>query len=80
MLLARRFKAVIDVWPEEPFPKDHAIRRAPGVVFSAHRAGSTERDLREIGRMVVDDLESLLAGRPPTEMQSAEPELVYRLP
>jgi hypothetical protein len=35
-------------------------------------------DLREIGRMVVDDLEGMLAGLPPTEMQSAQPEIVHR--
>ena len=79
MVSAGRFKAVIDVFPEEPLPLDHAIRKSPGVVLSAHRAGAVERDLREIGRMVVDDLESMLAGLPPTEMQSAQPEIVYRL-
>jgi phosphoglycerate dehydrogenase-like enzyme len=76
---ARRFKAVIDVFPQEPLAQNHPIRKAPGVVLSAHRAGAVERDLKEIGRMVVDDLESMLAGLPPTEMQSAEPEIVHRL-
>jgi phosphoglycerate dehydrogenase-like enzyme len=79
LVTARRFKAVIDVFPQEPLPKDHPIRRAPGVVLSAHRAGSVKRDLREIGRMVVDDLEAMLAGLSPTEMQSAQPEIVHRL-
>jgi phosphoglycerate dehydrogenase-like enzyme len=79
MVTARRFKAVIDVFPQEPLGLDHPIRKAPGVVLSAHRAGAVERDLREIGRMVVDDLESMLAGLPPTEMQSAQPEIVHRL-
>ena len=75
-----RFKAVIDVFPAEPLPKDHPIRHAPGVVLSAHRAGSVERDLREIGRMVVDDLIAMRAGLPPTEMQAAQPELISHLP
>jgi phosphoglycerate dehydrogenase-like enzyme len=79
LVTAGRFRAAIDVFPQEPLPLDHPIRRAPGVVLSAHRAGSVERDLREIGRMVVDDLESMLAGLPPTEMQSAQPEIVARL-
>ncbi len=79
MVHARRFKAVIDVFPQEPLPADHPIRTAPGVVLSAHRAGAVARDLREIGRMVVDDLLTMLAGLPPTEMQSAQPELVFRL-
>ena len=76
---AGRFKAVIDVFPQEPLPQDHPIRQAPGVVLSAHRAGAVERDLRDIGRMVVDDLETILAGLPPTEMQAAQPEIVHRL-
>ena len=53
LVTAGRFKAVIDVFPQEPLPADHPIRRAPGVVLSAHRAGSVARDLRLIGRMVV---------------------------
>ncbi|MCX6045178.1 MAG: hydroxyacid dehydrogenase [Chloroflexi bacterium] len=79
LVSAGRFKAAIDVFPEEPLPKDHPIRHAPGVILSAHRAGSVPRDLRHIGRMVVNDLEAMLAGLPPLEMQTAQPELVYRL-
>jgi phosphoglycerate dehydrogenase-like enzyme len=75
-----KFRAVIDVFPQEPLPADHPIRKAPGVILSAHRAGSVERDLREIGRMAVDDLIAMLAGLPPTEMQPAQIELVHRLP
>ena len=76
---AGRFKLVTDVFPQEPLPKEHPIRMAPGVVLSAHRAGSIARDLRNIGRMVVDDLETILAGLPPTEMQVVQPEIVFRL-
>lgn len=74
-----RFRAAIDVFPQEPLPKDHPIRNAPGVVLSAHRAGSVADDLRNIGRMAVDDLEAMIAGLPPMEMQVAQPEIVYRL-
>ncbi len=79
LVSAGRFKAAIDVFPEEPLPKDHPIRHAPGVVLSAHRAGSVPKDLRHIGRMVVNDLEAMLAGLPPLEMQTAQPEIVFRL-
>lgn len=78
-LYDQRFRAAIDVFPEEPVPSDHPIRKAPGVVLSAHRAGSVSRDLKGIGRMVADDLESVLAGLPPTEMQVAQPELIHRM-
>lgn len=79
LVSAGRFKAAIDVYPQEPLPLDHPIRHAPGVVHSAHRAGSVARDLRNIGRMVVNDLEAMLAGLPPLEMQVAQPEIVFRL-
>jgi phosphoglycerate dehydrogenase-like enzyme len=79
LVCAGHFKAAIDVFPQEPLPQDHPIRSAPGVVLSAHRAGSVARDMRNIGRMVVNDLEAMLAGLPPLAMQVAQPEIVYRL-
>ncbi len=78
LVLAGRFLAAIDVFPTEPLPLDHPIRRAPGAVLSAHRAGSVPEGLWEIGRMVVDDLEAIVRGLPPQRMQRAEPELVAR--
>jgi len=78
LLLAGRFRAAIDVFPTEPLPQDHPIRRAPGVILSAHRAGSVPEGLQEIGRAVVDDLEAILAGLPPSCMQQAQPELIQR--
>jgi phosphoglycerate dehydrogenase-like enzyme len=80
LVLQGRFKAAIDVFPQEPLPIDHPIRKAPGVILSAHRAGAVERDLRNIGRMVVDDLIAMIAGLPPTEMQIAQPETIFKLP
>jgi phosphoglycerate dehydrogenase-like enzyme len=79
LVLAGRFKVAIDVFPTEPFDSDHRIRQAQGAVFSAHRAGAIPEALLEIGRMVVDDLEALLAGREPQRMQYATPEMVRRL-
>lgn len=80
LLHAGRFRAAIDVFPEEPVPADHPIRHAPNVVLSGHRAGSIREELRNIGHLVVNDLEAMLAGLPPLEMQMAQPELVRRLP
>ncbi len=79
LLHARRFKAAIDVFPQEPPALDHPIRTAPGVILSAHRAGSVTRDLRNIGHLVANDLEGMINGLPPMEMQSAQPEIIYRL-
>jgi phosphoglycerate dehydrogenase-like enzyme len=63
---------------DELLPQDHPIRRALGVILSAHRAGSVPEGLQEIGRAVVDDLEAILAGLPPSCMQQAQPELIQR--
>ena len=71
------FQAAIDVFPDEPhFPADHPIRKVPGVILSAHRAASIRLERRAIGRMVVDDLELMARGLPPTQLQVAEPELI----
>ena len=76
LVLAGRIKAAIDVFPSEPLEADHPIRAAPNAVLSAHRAGSVREALLDIGRMVVDDLEAVLQGLPPRQLQRAEPELV----
>ena len=80
LLYAGRFKAAIDVFPKEPVPADHPIRHAPGAVLAAHRAGTVREDLWELGRIAVNDLEALLQGLPPREMQPADPAIVFRLP
>lgn len=78
LVLARRFKAAIDVFPSEPLPPDHPIRQASGAVLSAHRAGSVAEGLWEIGRMVVDDLEAIARGLPPQRLLIAQPEVIAR--
>jgi phosphoglycerate dehydrogenase-like enzyme len=75
---AGRFRAAIDVFPKEPVPKDHPIRTAPGTILSGHRAANVPRALHAIGKMVVDDLEALIAGQPPTSMLAAQPETIKR--
>lgn len=79
LVMEGRFKAAIDVFPTEPLPADHPIRRAEGAVLSAHRAGSVREGMWELGRMVVDDLEAIVHGLPPQRLQAAQPELVGRL-
>ena len=78
LLLANRFRAAIDVFPAEPLDANHPIRGAENAILSAHRAGSVEEGLWEIGEMALDDLEAILKGFPPQRMHSAQPELVKR--
>jgi phosphoglycerate dehydrogenase-like enzyme len=76
MLGQGRFRAGVDVFPEEPVPPDHPIRRARHVVLSSHRAGGIEEALLNIGRMVSNDIEAICQGLVPQEMQTAQPEFL----
>lgn len=76
LVLQERFRAAIDVFPEEPLPLDHPIYKAPRAVLSPHRAGAQSEALRTIGRLAVRDLQAILRGLPPQEMQIAQPELI----
>lgn len=71
-------KVATDVFPEEPLPKDHAIRDLPNVVLSAHRSGGIQEAFYEIGRMVLADVELLARGLPPVSCRVAQPETVSR--
>ena len=76
MLVEGRFKAAIDVYPEEPLPLDHPIRKLPNVILSSHRAGAIGEALYNIGRIITNDLEAILQGLVPQEMQIAQPESI----
>ncbi len=73
-----QFLAAIDVWPDEPMPADHRVRRTEGLVLSAHRAGGIPWAFHQIGELVIDDLQMMKAGLPPVRLQVAAPELVGR--
>ncbi|HEU5486929.1 MAG TPA: NAD(P)-dependent oxidoreductase [Microlunatus sp.] len=77
-LLAGRFRAAIDVFPEEPIGREHPIRQATHAVLSSHRAGAISEGLRNVGRLVADDLEALCTGRVPQMMQAVQPEIIRR--
>ena len=78
--LARgEIRAALDVFPEEPFPKRHPIRRLETAVLSAHRAGGLPAVYRLMGEMIVDDVTQILNGLPPLRLQRAERETVGRL-
>jgi phosphoglycerate dehydrogenase-like enzyme len=78
-VLAGRFRAAIDVFPEEPLSLDHPIRQAHGAILSAHRAGAVREGLWDLGALVVDDLEAIARGLPPMRLQAATPELLARI-
>ena len=69
-------RVAIDVFPEEPLPKNHRARTTANTILSAHRAGGLTEVFQLIGQMVVDDLELILRGLPPQRMQRAQLETV----
>jgi phosphoglycerate dehydrogenase-like enzyme len=71
-------KVATDVFPEEPFSKDHPIRDLPNAILSAHRSGGIQEAFTEIGNMVLSDVELLLRGLPPFSCKVAQPETVSR--
>ncbi|MEM0947113.1 MAG: NAD(P)-dependent oxidoreductase, partial [Pseudomonadota bacterium] len=74
-----RLRFATDVFPEEPVAPDDPIRRVPGILFSAHRAGALTSALRAIGDHVLEDLSLIERGLPPVTCRRAERETVGRL-
>jgi phosphoglycerate dehydrogenase-like enzyme len=74
-----RLRVAIDVFPEEPIPTGERARDTPNTILSAHRGGNVPEIWPRIGEMVADDLEAILAGRPPFRMQAFDPATVQRL-
>jgi phosphoglycerate dehydrogenase-like enzyme len=69
---AGRFRAAIDVFPVEPVPKDHPIRRTERILLSSHRAGGLRESYARISEMLEDDLDLMLRGLPPVRLQRAQ--------
>jgi len=68
-----------DVFPEEPLPADHPVRNLEGFILSAHRAGALDVAFKQMGRMVLDDLDLMRRGLPPVACKRAERETVVRM-
>ena len=71
--------AASDVFPDEPVPADHPVRRLPGFLRSAHRAGALDVAFKAMGDMVLEDMALLDRGLPPARCKRAERETVARM-
>lgn len=69
-------KAASDVFPQEPMPIDHRVRRLEGFLRSAHRAGAMDVAFKRMGEMVLEDTELMDRGLPPMRCRRAERETV----
>jgi phosphoglycerate dehydrogenase-like enzyme len=71
-------RAASDVYPQEPLPLEHPVRKLDHFILSAHRAGALDSAFKDMGRMVLEDLQLMSRGLPPTAMRRAERETVQR--
>jgi phosphoglycerate dehydrogenase-like enzyme len=77
-VLSGHIKAASDVYPEEPLSLDHPVRKLENFILSAHRAGALDSAFKDMGRMVLEDLQLMSRGLPPSAMRRAERETVQR--
>lgn len=71
--------AASDVYPEEPLPRDHPVRRLKGFLRSAHRAGALDSAFKKMGDMVLEDMDLMDRDLPPMRCKRAERETVSRM-
>ena len=68
-----------DVFPEEPLPSSHRARHIDNAILCAHQAGAMKTAIKQIGRMVVADVELIARGLPPVLCKAAQPETIAML-
>ena len=74
-----RFYFACDVFPDEPLPEDHKLRKRPNVILSSHRAAAVDGGRQLIGEMIVDDLLALARGKSERRLVSANPDQINLL-
>lgn len=74
-----RIVAASDVYPQEPLAADHPVRKLPGFLRSAHRAGALDIAFKRMGDMVLEDMALIDRGLPPMRCKRAERETVRRM-
>jgi len=75
MAEAGRFRAAIDVFPEEPVPADAPVRKAEKILLSSHLAGGIFDSYRRISDLLIDEIPLILRGLPAQRLQRADPAL-----
>lgn len=72
-------RAASDVYPEEPLGLNHPMRKLENFILSAHRAGALDVAFKQMGKMVLDDMDLMMRGLPPVICRRAERETVRRM-
>ncbi|WP_369173289.1 hydroxyacid dehydrogenase [Streptomyces sp. R28] len=63
-LVSGRLHAILDVTEPEPLPAGSPLYHLPNVFLTPHVAGSLGNELERLGRIVVEELERVVAGEP----------------
>jgi D-3-phosphoglycerate dehydrogenase len=63
--------AGLDVFPDEPLPREHPLRTAPNALLTPHVAGTSEESIRDLHQVAADVIAALARGDEP-------PGLVYK--
>jgi len=71
-LATGRFRAALDVFPEEPLPLDSPFRKLPNILLTPHFAGYSAESRMRLIETVVDDLERFWRGETPLNLVSPE--------
>lgn len=71
--------AASDVFPQEPLPADHRVRKLDGFLRSAHRAGALDVAFKQMGDMVLEDMDLMDRDLPPMRCKRAERETARRM-
>ena len=74
-----KIRVATDVFPEEPVAADDLLRKTPNILFSSHRAGALPQTRRQIGALVLEDLDQLSRGLAPVTCKRAQLETVSRM-
>lgn len=74
-----RIRAAIDVFPSEPIAENDPLRSIPNVILSPHRAAAVAGGRQLMGRLTVEDIKLMIAGKEPMNLQRARPEHVSDL-
>ncbi|WP_028745216.1 hydroxyacid dehydrogenase [Rhizobium mesoamericanum] len=72
-------RAATDVFPDEPVALEDPVRKADGLLLSAHRTGGTRDAFYALGSMAVADAELIMKGLPPQLCRRADPATASRL-
>ena len=56
--------AILDVFPQEPLPRDSELFELPNVFLTPHVAGSLNDECRRMGEYMLDELRRYLRGEP----------------